>query len=482
MKEKEKGNKRFFKRDWIQKNEGQLTYVQFFGFVLIVIGIIYFSSFLLPDGIKNFWFLKQLLLESGPNPGGISIAFFTTMLGVAFAFPEMLKGGRTNEMSTMRITVFMFTNVICMLLLKIGWGKEHLSDIGLDSSWVGIIAFLFGAKAAQSYFENADKIRTNTTNPSEGKSSHETPDNGNIGDLNISQIAIAQLAKVQNEEKLHEQFPSIEFVSDTLKNGVSCLTIYLEDTNTQGIPSSVDVKINEGNIVKVQTEIISGMGTAKPHLAQLTNNICNSNTPKFVGSICCLVESTLNSDIQGVLTSGHIFTKGEFENFNGFVSSNQRFDSLSNGNSIGQLYFQQMISNQDLAIVKLNNSTSIGSEVMKFPSGFYTVSQSDLNSPTPNITILSRNNKSRNAFIVDRNISMKINYGSCEKIMRNIILIGTSTDKNQSVTVSVGGDSGSCVYHSDKKQLVGMLLGGNDKFSFVLPIEKTLIDNNFKLI
>jgi hypothetical protein len=80
------------------------------------------------------------------------------------------------------------------------------------------------------------------------------------------------------------------------------------------------------------------------------------------------------------------------------------------------------------------------------------------------------------------NVSMKVNYGLSERIMRNIILIGTSKDKNQSTTISVGGDSGSCVYHKESKQLIGMLMGGNDKFSFVLPFEKTLVENNFKLI
>ncbi|MFX6311328.1 hypothetical protein ABTF78_19545, partial [Acinetobacter baumannii] len=48
----------------------------------------------------------------------------------------------------MRIIVFMFANVICMLLLKIGWGKDisSLEDIGLNGYWMGVIAFLFGAK------------------------------------------------------------------------------------------------------------------------------------------------------------------------------------------------------------------------------------------------------------------------------------------------------------------------------------------------
>ena len=139
------------KRDWIHKEEGKLTYIQLFGFVLIILGIIYFASFLLPSGIIDI--LPFLKLAEHPESSEVPIAFFTTMLGVAFAFPSMLKG-QTKDISTMRIIVFMFANVICMLLLKIGWDKNSLSEIGLNSYWMGVIAFLFGGKATQSYFES----------------------------------------------------------------------------------------------------------------------------------------------------------------------------------------------------------------------------------------------------------------------------------------------------------------------------------------
>lgn len=455
----------FLKRDLVQQREGRLTYVQFFGFILIAFGIIYFASFLLPKKTSDVLpFLDQRVDSSR-----IAIAFFTMMLGVAFAFPEMLRG-QTNEISTMRIIVFMLANVICMLLLKIGWDKHSLGEIGLDGYWMGIIAFLFGAKATQSYFENAKSLLPINQQPSASKEQ-----------IQISKIAIAQIAKVQNEEKLHEQFPSIEFVSDTVKDGESCLTLYLKDSNINGIPSFVNAEINETTVVKVQTEIVTNIGEGKPHIAQLTNNIADNNTPQFLGSICCLVESTLNSELKGVLTSGHVFTAGKFIDFDGFVSSNQAHDTLSNGNLIGELYFQQMIPNQDLAIVKISKATTIGSELMKFPQGFYTVSAADLNSPTENVTVLSKGNNKRDAFIVDLNVSMRLFYVGTQKIMRNIILIGSDTDKNKSTTVSVGGDSGSCVYHKESKKMIGMLLGGNDKFSFVLPFEQTLNNNNFKL-
>ena len=75
------------------------------------------------------------------------------MLGFAFAFPDLLQD-QNKGLSTMRIVTFMMINVICMLLLKVGWNCKSFEDIGINGYWMGIIAFVFGAKAAQSYFES----------------------------------------------------------------------------------------------------------------------------------------------------------------------------------------------------------------------------------------------------------------------------------------------------------------------------------------
>src|SRR4051812_17999823 len=127
-------------RDIIQKNEGKLTLLRIIGFGLMVFGTLALTICSFCSGDKV--------------PGVVSVSFFITMLGFSLAFPTMLEG---NEgLSTMRIVVFMVTNVVCMLLLKIGWasGVTSLGQIGVDQYWVGIIAFTFGAKATQSFFES----------------------------------------------------------------------------------------------------------------------------------------------------------------------------------------------------------------------------------------------------------------------------------------------------------------------------------------
>src|SRR6476660_5104221 len=124
------------KRKLITGDEGKVSWLQLIGFLLILAGIFYL--------VLNMLFLRI-------NAGEVAIIFFDIMIGIAFAFPDMLKDNN-HRVSTMRIVAFMIVNVICMLLLKIGWDKTNFKDIGIDSNWVLIIAFVFAAKAAQSFF------------------------------------------------------------------------------------------------------------------------------------------------------------------------------------------------------------------------------------------------------------------------------------------------------------------------------------------
>jgi lysylphosphatidylglycerol synthetase-like protein (DUF2156 family) len=125
-------------RKLLHHAEDKISYLQIIGFIVILSSILYL-------------FYQQLV---GKVTGeAIAIVFFVIMLGFSFAFPDLLRDSNKG-LSTMRIVVFMMINVICMLLLKIGWEQSSLRAIGLDEYWMGVIAFVFGAKATQSYFES----------------------------------------------------------------------------------------------------------------------------------------------------------------------------------------------------------------------------------------------------------------------------------------------------------------------------------------
>ncbi len=469
-------------RDWILKNEGKLTLIQLFGLILIILGIVYFASFLLPTGFIEIF--KALDLDEHADSNEVPLAFFTIMLGVSFAFPDMLKG-QTKEISTMRIIVFMFANVICMLLLKIGWDKTSLNQIGLDGYWMGVIAFLFGAKATQSYFENAGKLAQaieQNNKPSHSNTPEEKPK------PDISPLVIAQIAKVQNETNLQTKFPNITSISDTLSDGESCVILYLEDNNQKGLPEYVMAEINESTKIKVKTEIVSNAPAAKIHLGQAYDEISDASNPKGYGSFCTLLTNSDNPDYKFLATAGHNFTKGKFKSMGGFVYGDDQKDVLLNGQKIGSLFYQRMHFTQDLAIVKLDSNSGLLNNYISFKNGFKELTVDDVAPKRPNVTIASRKNDKRigsnvrDAYILDINTPFDIMYNGENRRFLNVILLGNTNIRDESKEVSMRGDSGSCVYCNKTQKLIGILVGGNGKFSFVLPLKDLFELYNFKLI
>ena len=74
------------KRKLINRNESQVSWLQIIGFLLILAGILYL--------VFNMFFL-------GISSEEVAIIFFDIMMGVAFAFPDMLKDDN-RQVSTMR--------------------------------------------------------------------------------------------------------------------------------------------------------------------------------------------------------------------------------------------------------------------------------------------------------------------------------------------------------------------------------------------
>ncbi|MEO8149049.1 MAG: hypothetical protein ABI723_15490 [Bacteroidia bacterium] len=456
-------------RNLINKDSEKVTYVQIMGFILIGFGVSYIMFFQFP---KN---------EASSN--GMAASFFLIMLGMSMSFPSLLKG-QTKDVSTMRIIVFMFANVICMLLLKIGWDKHSLSEIGLDGYWMGVIAFLFGAKATQAFFENADKFFSKKQiTPQEILS--ETVEKK---DLDISQIAIAQLAKIQNESKLQTKFPNIVSVSDTLLGGKCCLTLYLEDNNGKNIPEFVTAEINEKTKVQVRIEVITDSPAAITHIGQATDELSDSDNPEGFASFCALLSNTDNIDLKFLATAGHNFTNGNFKSMGGFIFDDEQRAVFINGKTRGSLFYQRMHFTQDLAIVKLSQTDSLLENYISFNSGYKELSTNDVKTKVPNVTIASRKNINRNgsnihdAFVLDINIPFDVMYNGEKRRLQNVILLGDTNEPDKSKEVSMRGDSGSPVYCNQTKKLIGILIGGNGKFSFVLPLKDVLETNNFKLI
>ncbi|MGO4699609.1 hypothetical protein AB4Z50_35995, partial [Paenibacillus sp. 2TAB26] len=135
----------------------------------------------------------------------------------------------------------------------------------------------------------------------------------------------------------------------------------------------------------------------------------------------------------------------------------------------------------DLAIAKVEDLPE-DSNYVKFNNQFHQVIDKDVKTDFANITMLSKGNKIKTAFIIDYNVGFPVHYDNGPFFKKNLICIGTTNKRETTMPISDDGDSGSCIYHTKTNKLIGMLLGKNEKFSLVLPIEEALKTFNLKTI
>lgn len=442
----------FTRRKLVDPHEHTVSFLQIIGFLLMLSGIVYLLSNLLFDAIDG---------------QEIAINFMIIMLGFSFAFPTLLEG---NEgLSTMRIVVFMTTTVICMLLLKVGWQSATLQDIGLDEYWVGVIAFIFGAKATQSFFESR---------MTEPKQSVKL----GMAGLQYSHADTARIAIAQNEQLLKMKFPNIVSISDAVddlgKGSSHVVALYLKDDNTAGIPSSLQATMPDGSKQIIATEIITDVGGGGIHIAQ-QDQIKNGHSE---GSVCCIAE-TEDGD-RKVVTAGHVFSKGRSKNYGGELGAQNQLPATVNGQGVGNWFFQIINGANDVAMAGIDNWADDRNLISFQGKGHYTITDKDVDRKTP-VTLVSNawGSKIRTGYILDHNTTWDIRYDDNIEIrMNKVVIVGGSPSRLHSMPVSKRGDSGGCVYEPVSGQLVGLILGGNDKFTWVLPLKDIFESYNYQLV
>lgn len=258
----------------INSRENKISYIQFFGFLLILYGVITITVAGFNEDVQS---------------SVVAISFFLIMLGIAFAFPSLLKG---NEgLSTMRIVVFMVVNVICLLLLKIGWGKEikSLDEIKLDQYWLGVIAFVFGAKATQSFFES--KFAVPSLNKKKNDEDDDSPKDPFMELSGNVQKSIINEFIAQESQNLKIKYPELQGLSALQKeiSGVkqSFYSIHFSIIKKSqvlvsqfSIPSYFPFKASDGIIYNIPTDI-TGIG-----VVSFSYYTGNGEMPKKLGLSC----------------------------------------------------------------------------------------------------------------------------------------------------------------------------------------------------
>jgi hypothetical protein len=448
-------NKQIKNRKLVETSKKGITGIQFIGFSQILIGVL----FLLYKIIFPMNGMNKLI--TGEE---MALTFFIIMLGLSFVFPSLLKN-QNKGLSTMRIAVFMIINVICLLLLKIGWNPDikTFKDIGIDWYWTGIIAFVFGAKATQAFFESKG-----TPIPEQSKTG--------VNGIEFTNADIAKLAVEQNQQYLKVKFPNIVSISDTVhdlnQTETHVIAIYLKDNNTIGIPDKLEVKMPNG-VKTIGTEIVKNVGAGKIHVSQ--KSIVDTGSCK--GSVCCLVDT--NQGFNAVVTAGHVYSNDTSVNHGGELNNTEQTE-VNIDNQTGKWIFQLINYKNDVALISVEKGIDYSDYVTFKGKKHYQVSDHDIKNTQVNL--ISNVSGKRIGYILDYFTTWDVGYDDKVLSKNNIILIGSTNNRDTSKSVTLPGDSGGCVYEPKSGNLVGIILGGNNSFTWVLPLQEVFEQFSYNLL
>jgi hypothetical protein len=293
--------------------------------------------------------------------------------------------------------------------------------------------------------------------------------------LKYSKEDIIHLAVIQNEAVLKRNFQNIVFVHAVADKGAGnqAVGIFLSDTNDNQIPLKVQVHMPDGNNHVVNTIVIKGLGKTKAHFANSpTGSVALSSAQSYTGSACCILQDPSDSTNNFMLTSCHVLTDGDLANP---LDNTNNENVTYNGDIIGTWAFGSITSFGDYATVALKDDFDIENSGLTYPKGTRDINGDiDLNAP---FYIKSQfNDGSKGAYfhgLVCNKISIEYDLGHSQ-VYDKIMMLNDSKAINGGKTLTQGGDSGGAVYDGSNS-LVGIIVGGNDVFSYAIPV-KSLID------
>ncbi|TCJ19009.1 hypothetical protein EPD60_00925 [Flaviaesturariibacter flavus] len=294
----------------------------------------------------------------------------------------------------------------------------------------------------------------------------------------LSSAVIARLALEQHGAALRARFSQIAAISDAAVPGTGAaqhvLAIYLHHSDCARIPYALPVRLPGGGLTAIATELVPGVGAGTVHICQQDEICCSTDNP---GSVGCVVRDAYGE--HKVATAGHVFSSGSLRSYNGELAPTETHPALVNGQAIGNWFFQLIDWKTDLALGDIDNYIP-GETLLTFP-GHYTVSDADVGRTRVRVVSGRWSPPVRDAWILDHNTAWEVAYRDGTATRNNIIVIGSAPNRADATTVSRGGDSGGCVYEPVSGRLVGLILGGNNRFTWVLPIGEVLQRFNYEL-
>ncbi|GAA4456967.1 hypothetical protein GCM10023092_23060 [Rurimicrobium arvi] len=249
---------------------------------------------------------------------------------------------------------------------------------------------------------------------------------------------------------------------------VDCIEVHLSDNDKGKIQEKVSVKLSDGRKVMIPVKVVMGVEAPKALVGQ-GDQIASSFSSDFAGSICCRIR---RGDKKEYLTCSHVFTGGNPINYFGDIND---VPGILNGVQKGNFDFSELTSELDVALLRMDDDEDFVYQIN--PQKERDITIHDI--MTTSIRVCRRDGNITEGRITNNcvNNPIPITYenGKVKKMTKLMILsdIGNENDIDTYKTLTKPGDSGCCVYDSSDRP-IGMIVAGNNRFSYAVPIVSIL--------
>jgi hypothetical protein len=280
-------------------------------------------------------------------------------------------------------------------------------------------------------------------------------------------LATAHLAIQDNSQTLTGHFSNISKLLPCFdeENGtrIPCVDICLDDQNTAQIPGFLPFTNGDGSVGSVKVRLIKDFKPVRPQ-AGTGDVVFNQNTPAVPGTLGCLVTGK-DPNVVFALTCNHVLTGRQFQNPGSLGDETQ--ENLGAGPiDLGAWTAGVMDKTVDAALITLTDPTN-GQPNGLASGSELTLQESDAGTP---VTINSSVSPQKTGFVIHVNKPFTVNYDNQSVDMQGLISISSTTNAGAFSRITMDGDSGSLVFHTEKQQPIGIVLGANDQFTYVIPM------------
>jgi hypothetical protein len=292
-----------------------------------------------------------------------------------------------------------------------------------------------------------------------------------------SSIRNAKVAVEQNQH-LMAKYPNITailFGCMTVDGrNIPCVDIHINDKNSEPIPAQLPAVNKKGKAASVPVRIFKDIQHARPHAAA-GDKITFGSTAAEPGTLGCILTDDTQ---QYMLTCCHVFTQGAWNPACTGTITNPATDLIvdqNTGESLGQWTFGLMNNSYDIAYSSIPAGTNYKKGVFGSPRDLV---DNDVVNHTP-VSFVGYSSKLSTGEIVSMNATKTVDYNNAQIPITGLILTAKKNPNNNDtenpyLSMSGAGDSGSLVYTTAENEPIGMVIGGDGNFTYIIPINNIL--------